>query len=58
MSFNIETARQRWTEANHPLLAFMCSIHHPDIKIGDQSGPVFPSMSMPTSPTHGAAFPM
>jgi hypothetical protein len=58
MSFNIETAQQRWTDAGHPLLDFMCNVHHPDIQIGDQIDQFFPSMSMPTSPTHGAAFPM
>lgn len=33
MSFNVDTAKARWTTANHPLLDFMCSINHPDIKL-------------------------
>ena len=33
MSFEIATARARWTQANHPLLGFMCETHHPDIDI-------------------------
>ena len=34
LSFNIETAQDRWARAGHPLLGFMCHIHHPDIKLG------------------------
>jgi len=35
LSFNVKTAQDRWTQANHPLLGFMCYIHHPDIQLGD-----------------------
>ena len=34
MSFEIASAKARWTEANHPLLDFMCNTHHPDIDLG------------------------
>ncbi len=33
MSFEIATAKARWTNSNHPLLDFMCNTHHPDINI-------------------------
>jgi hypothetical protein len=58
MSFNVETAQERWIEANHPLLDFMCHTHHPDIQLGRHL-PAFASpLAIPTLPTHGAAFPM
>jgi len=58
MSFNIETAQERWIDAKHPLLDFMCHTHHPDIKIGNQVGQDFPLMSVPSSPMRSVAFPM
>ena len=33
MSFEISSAKARWTKANHPLLDFMCHTHHPDIDL-------------------------
>lgn len=33
MSFNVSTAEDRWAQAQHPLLNFMCSTHHPDIDL-------------------------
>lgn len=33
MSFHIATAPERWRLASHPLLNFMCHVHHPDILI-------------------------
>jgi len=33
LGFEIETGEQRWTEANHPLLDFFTSVHHPDIDV-------------------------
>ena len=33
MAFEIETGRQRWTEANHPMLNFFSHTHHPDIEL-------------------------
>ena len=33
MSFEIATAHARWTEAQHPLLAFVCDTYHPDVDI-------------------------
>ena len=34
LSFHIDTAQERWTQANHPMLDFMCNVHHPDIQVG------------------------
>jgi len=33
LAFEVETAQARWAASNHPLLHFMCGIHHPDIMI-------------------------
>lgn len=35
LAFEVGTAHARWTAANHPLLNFMCGIHHPDIDLSD-----------------------
>lgn len=58
MSFNVDTAEDRWAHARHPLLGFMCNTHHPDIDLGGPRRPYPRSISMPTFPTHGSAFPM
>jgi len=55
MSFNVDTAQDRWAAANHPLLSFMCHTHHPDINIDGTYRPYLASMTMPAQ---GAAFPM
>ncbi len=34
LAFEIATAKERWTAANHPLLTFMSYTHHPDIDVG------------------------
>ncbi len=33
MGFEIDTGKQRWSEANHPLFDFFCSTAHPDINV-------------------------
>ena len=33
MAFDVAAARRRWTESKHPLLGFMCDIHHADIDV-------------------------
>ena len=33
MSFELASARARWTQARHPLLGFMCHTEHPDISV-------------------------
>ena len=35
LSFDVNTAQNRWAQAQHPLLGFMCSVDHPDIKLDD-----------------------
>lgn len=44
MSFEIGSAKARWSKANHPLLDFMCHTRHPDI---DLSGSGFALPSRP-----------
>lgn len=58
MSFNIDTAEERWTEVDHPLLGFMCRTEHPDIKIDGPSSLGIPMTNMPIFPAHGARLPM
>lgn len=58
MSFNINTAEDRWVRANHPLLGFMCYTHHPDINLGGPSRRHVPHMAMSEFPAQGAALPM
>ena len=58
MSFNIDTAEDRWAQAKHPLLGFMCHTHHPDIKLGGPDQPQVSPMAMSAFPAHSAAFPM
>ena len=58
MSFNIDTAQERWTRAKHPLLGFMCDIYHPDIKLGAARRPPASPMMLAAFPAHGATLPM
>ena len=58
MSFNVNTAEDRWARAKHPLLGFMCHTHHPDINFGGQRLQNFLHLAMAEFPTQGAAFPM
>jgi hypothetical protein len=58
MSFNVDTARDRWTQVKHPLLGFMCNIFHPDIDLGNQRLHYAPSMNLSTFPAHDATLPM
>lgn len=34
MAFEVGTALQRWTQANHPLTNFICYTDHPDLDVG------------------------
>ena len=58
MSFNVDTAQDRWSLTNHPLLGFMCRTHHPDIELGGKRRTKLPPMTMPIFPMQGATFPM
>lgn len=55
MSFNVETAEDRWAQANHPLLGFMCHIRHPDINLRSPGPAQVTQMAVPTYPAYGAA---
>lgn len=58
MSFNVETAEDRWTQVKHPLLGFMCNIFHPDIDLGSQQLHHLPSNALSAYPTHDIRLPM
>jgi len=58
MSFNVETAEDRWTQVRHPLLGFMCNTHHPDIDLGSQQLHHVPPHSLSAFPTHDIRLPM
>lgn len=39
MCFEIASGKARWTEAQHPLLAFFCNTYHPDIDVVSELSP-------------------
>ena len=58
MSFNVDTAEDRWSRARHPLLGFMCHVHHPDIRLGSPDPAENSSMRLSAYPAAAALFPM
>ena len=58
MSFNVDTAKDRWTQVKHPLLSFMCSTYHPDIDLSSRRLPHAPPMRLSTFPRHDVTLPM
>ena len=58
MSFNVDTAEDRWTQVKHPLLGFMCSTFHPDIDLGGERRPYSRSTRLSSFPLHDATRPM
>jgi hypothetical protein len=40
MAFDITTIEKRWSALAHPLLAFFCHTHHPDIDVGKPLRPL------------------
>ena len=58
MSFDVETAEDRWARVKHPLLGFMCHTHHPDIQLGGSRRPYVSPMAISSFPAQGAMFPM
>lgn len=58
MSFNVDTAEERWAAVNHPLLGFMCSIRHPDINLDSPGQRFAPIMKLSAFPAHSATLPM
>ncbi len=47
MSFEVATARERWSRANHPLLGFMCETQHPDIDIAGRTPTLAQQFALP-----------
>ena len=35
LALNVAQARTRWQAAGHPLFAYMCLTHHPDLRLGE-----------------------
>lgn len=58
MSFNVDTAKDRWTQVKHPLLGFMCNTHHPDIDLEDHQPGYATSITLSPFPAHDATLPM
>ncbi len=58
MSFNVDTAKDRWTQVKHPLLSFMCSTFHPDIDLNSEQLPYTTPMDLSTFPRQVATRPM
>lgn len=58
MSFNVDTAKDRWTQVKHPLLGFMCNTFHPDIDLSGEQLPYGPPMGLSTFAHHDVARPM
>ena len=40
LAFEMGTAKQRWTAAQHPLFDYMVHTIHPDIQIGDANASI------------------
>jgi hypothetical protein len=47
MQFNVKTAFDRWSAADHPLLKFAALTHHPDIKLDMPRKPLAMPIEMP-----------
>jgi hypothetical protein len=58
MSFNVDTAKDRWTQVKHPLLGFMCSILHPDIDLSSRLQLHAPAVRLSTFPRPDVNLPM
>ncbi len=58
MSFNVSTARDRWTQAKHPLLGFMCNTFHPDIDLDSHAEDCATPLTLSRFPIHDATLPM
>jgi hypothetical protein len=51
MAFEVETGRERWTQAKHPMLNFFSYTNHPDIDLSSGSAYVPIQMSPRSEPT-------
>lgn len=55
LAFDVATAQDRWTEAKHPLLHYMCGIHHADIDLSEEDIPLRQEVSRYDNVSHAFA---
>ncbi len=58
MSFNVETAEERWAAAKHPMFNFIFRTTHPDIQLDSKHQHFHPSMNFSTLQAHIETLPM
>ncbi len=58
MSFNVQTAEARWTQAKHPLHGFVFETHHPDILFFNESAVRAPRPALPPFQVMETSYPM
>ena len=58
MSFNVQTAEARWTQANHPLHGFVFQTHHPDILFSNEAASRSRSYTPPPFQVMETSYPM
>ena len=55
LAFDVATAHDRWTEANHPLLHYMCGIRHADIDLSETDRAVRQEIARYNNASHAFA---
>lgn len=58
MSFNVETAEERWAAAKHPMFNFIFRTTHPDIQLDSTRQHVHTSMNLSTFQARNETLPM
>jgi hypothetical protein len=58
MSFNVDTAEERWAAAKHPLFNFIFRTLHSDIQLDSPHQAYVPPMITSSFPAHNATLPM
>lgn len=58
MSFNVETAEERWAAAKHPMFNFIFRTPHPDIQLDSADQRFHTSMNLSTFQTRNETLPM
>lgn len=55
LAFDVVSAQDRWTEAKHPLLHYMCGIRHADIDLSEQDHSLRQEASLYDNTSHAFA---
>lgn len=55
MAFEVATARERWTQAKHPLTNFICYTHHCDLNVSQAQAFTYPPRYTPNQ--HAGSYP-